>query len=148
MSSLDLQNEYFEKVHSFADSTGLLDDPDSVPARTIELWQRTLKAVSAADLSAIDTEIDWVIKLRLLERYMNKHDMDLSNPHRSDGLGVPRHHAHTRAVLPAATQWIGRAGDQRHRGLHREVSPTADDSGETVVNSSKRARRSGVGTSL
>ena len=80
MSSLDLQNEYFEKVHSFADSTGLLDDPDSVPARTLELWQRTLKAVSAADLGAIDTEIDWVIKLRLPERYMNKHDMDLSNP--------------------------------------------------------------------
>ena len=80
MSSLDIQNEYFEKVYNFADSTGLLDDPDSIPARTIDLWQRTLKAVSAADLGAIDTEIDWVIKLRLLERYMAKHDMDLSNP--------------------------------------------------------------------
>lgn len=80
MSSLDIQTEYFEKVHAFADTTGLLDDPDSVPARTIELWGRAIKAISAADLSLIDTEIDWVIKLRLLERYMAKHNLELSSP--------------------------------------------------------------------
>jgi proteasome accessory factor A len=80
MSALDIQSDYFERVRSFAESEGLLDDPDSVPSRTIELWQRTLKAVSAEDLSGIDTEIDWAIKLRLIERYMNKHNMDLANP--------------------------------------------------------------------
>ena len=80
MSSLDIQTEYFEKVLAFADSTGLLDDPDGVPARTIELWGRAIKAIGAGDLSQIDTEIDWVIKLRLLQRYMAKHDMELSNP--------------------------------------------------------------------
>jgi proteasome accessory factor A len=80
MSALDIQNEYFERVRSFAESDGLLDDPDSIPSRTIDLWQRTIKAVSANDLSGIDTEIDWAIKLRLIERYMNKHNMDLSNP--------------------------------------------------------------------
>jgi proteasome accessory factor A len=80
MSALDIQSDYFERVRSFAESEGLLDDPDSVPSRTIELWQRTLKAVSAEDLSGIDTEIDWAIKLRLIERYMNKHNMDLATP--------------------------------------------------------------------
>lgn len=80
MSSLDIQSEYFERVHSFADAAGLLDEPDGVPARTIELWGRAIKSIGAGDLSQVDTEIDWVIKLRLLERYMNKHDMDLSNP--------------------------------------------------------------------
>jgi len=80
MSSLDIQSEYFQKVQSFAESTGLLDDPDGAPARTIELWGRALKAIGAGDLTQIETEIDWVIKLRLLERYMNKHNMDLSNP--------------------------------------------------------------------
>ena len=80
MSSLDIQSEYFEKVHAFADSTGLLDDPDGVPARTIDLWGRAIKAIGAQDLSQIDTEIDWAIKLRLIERYMNKHGLEMGNP--------------------------------------------------------------------
>jgi proteasome accessory factor A len=80
MSSLDIQSEYFEKVHAFADSAGLLDDPDGVPARTIDLWGRAIKAISAQDLSQIDTEIDWAIKLRLIERYMNKHGLEMGNP--------------------------------------------------------------------
>ncbi len=80
MSSLDIQTEYFEKAHAFADSAGLLDDPDDVPARTIELWGRTIKAIGAADLSLIDQEIDWVIKLRLMQRYMEKHKMELADP--------------------------------------------------------------------
>ncbi len=80
MSALDIQTEYFERVRGFAESEGLLDEPDSIPFRTVDLWQRTLKAVSANDLSQIDTEIDWAMKLRLIERYMNKHNMDLSNP--------------------------------------------------------------------
>lgn len=80
MSSLDIQSEYFERVRSFADAAGLLDEPDGVPARTVELWGRAIKSIGAGDLSQVDTEIDWVIKLRLLERYMHKHDMDLSNP--------------------------------------------------------------------
>ncbi|MEI6621337.1 MAG: Pup--protein ligase [Actinomycetes bacterium] len=80
MSSLDIQSEYFEKVHAFADSTGLLDDPDGVPARTIDLWGRAIKAIGAQDLSQIDTEIDWAIKLRLIDRYMNKHGLEMGNP--------------------------------------------------------------------
>ncbi len=80
MSGLEIQGEYFERARSHADCAGLLDDPDGVPARTIDLWGRALKAVEANDLSAIETEIDWVIKLRLIERYMQKHDMSLSDP--------------------------------------------------------------------
>lgn len=80
MSSLDIQYEYFEKAHAFADMSGLLDEPGSVAARTIDLWERSLKAISAGDLRPIETEIDWVIKLRLLERYMNKHSLDLADP--------------------------------------------------------------------
>ncbi len=80
MSSLDIQTEYFEKVQSYAESAGLLDDPDGIHSRAIELWGRAIKAIDTGDLSAIDREIDWVIKLRLLQRYMNKHDLDLSSP--------------------------------------------------------------------
>ncbi len=39
-----------------------------------------MKAVETGDLSLVEREIDWVIKLRLLERYMAKHDLPLSSP--------------------------------------------------------------------
>ena len=44
-------------------------------ARVIDLWTRTVTAVDTGDLSSVEREIDWVIKLRLLERYMAKHDL-------------------------------------------------------------------------
>jgi len=46
----------------------------------VDLWTRSVTAVSTGNLSLVEREIDWVIKLRLLERYMAKNDMDLSNP--------------------------------------------------------------------
>lgn len=80
LSALAMQWEYFDKVSEFADRRGLTDDPDGIPARTLELWGRSLKAIEAEDLSMIEREIDWVIKLRLVERYMAKHGLDLSSP--------------------------------------------------------------------
>ena len=54
--------------------------PWTCRTNTSRRWTRTVTAVDSGDLSPVEREIDWVIKLRLLERYMNKHDMDLSNP--------------------------------------------------------------------
>ncbi|MFM8351821.1 MAG: Pup--protein ligase [Actinomycetales bacterium] len=78
LSALNMQWEYFEKAADFADRRGMTEDP--VIARTLELWGRVLKALDADDLSVIEREIDWVIKMRLLERYMDKHDLSLSSP--------------------------------------------------------------------
>lgn len=80
MSALDMQQEYLERVTRFATESGRLDDPDSVASRSVELWGRGLKAVESGDFTLIDTEIDWAIKLKLLERYMNKHDLKLDSP--------------------------------------------------------------------
>ncbi len=80
LSALAMQWEYFEKAADFADRRGLTEDPDGIPARTIELWGRALKAIEADDLRLIDREIDWVIKRRLLDRYMVKHDLALDDP--------------------------------------------------------------------
>lgn len=80
LSALDIQTEYLEQVCKHADAVGLLDDPDGTPARTVELWARALKAIDSGDLSLIDTEIDWVIKQRLIDRYRKKHDLALSSP--------------------------------------------------------------------
>jgi len=78
LSALNMQWEYFEKAADFADRRGLTEDP--VIARTLELWGRVLKALDGDDLSVIEREVDWVIKMRLLERYMGKHDLSLSSP--------------------------------------------------------------------
>ncbi|MBU6243735.1 MAG: Pup--protein ligase [Actinomycetales bacterium] len=78
LSALAMQMEYYEKVVDFANRRGLCDDP--VHARVLELWGRTLKALEAEDMSLVDREIDWVIKRRLLERYMARHDLTLASP--------------------------------------------------------------------
>ena len=78
LSALEMQWEYFEKAADFADRRNL--SSDGTIARVLELWGRALKAIEAEDLSLIDREIDWAIKLRLLERYMAKHDLSLASP--------------------------------------------------------------------
>jgi proteasome accessory factor A len=80
LSALSMQWEYFEKASDFAERRGLVDEPTGTTRRVLELWGRSLKAVEADDLSLIDREIDWAIKLRLLRRYMAKHDLGLESP--------------------------------------------------------------------
>ncbi|MEZ5116708.1 MAG: Pup--protein ligase [Candidatus Nanopelagicales bacterium] len=80
LSSLQIQTEYFERALEFAHRRGLTEDPAGVPARVLDLWGRTLTAVDTGDLSLVEREVDWVIKLRLLERYMARHGLPLSSP--------------------------------------------------------------------
>ncbi|SEQ33277.1 Pup--protein ligase [Lentzea albida] len=75
-SALDIQREYYEKAVEHCAKRS----PDPMADRVLELWGRTLDAVESQDLTKIDREIDWAIKNRLMERYMAKHNMDLSNP--------------------------------------------------------------------
>jgi proteasome accessory factor A len=90
LSALDLQTEYYEKARDFADRHGLASDPNSIAARSLDLWERMLKAVDTDDFSAVDTEIDWVMKKKLLDRYMERHDLSLSD-HRIAQLDLTYH---------------------------------------------------------
>ncbi len=76
-SALDIQEEYFTKARDFVERRDL-----ATPAVTkvLDLWERTLKAVDSGDLSAVDREIDWVIKYKLLNRYRDKHGLSLTSP--------------------------------------------------------------------
>jgi len=78
LSAWQIQADYLERVEMFAQSTGLAAVP--IYARVLDLWRRTLTAVSTDDLGAVDTEIDWVIKHRLLQRYIDRHDLSWSSP--------------------------------------------------------------------
>jgi proteasome accessory factor A len=77
VTALQIQTEYLEKVAQYVDRRGLRADP--MIDRVMDLWERGLKAVEAQDFSAVETEIDWVIKQRLLDRYMKKHDLALDD---------------------------------------------------------------------
>jgi proteasome accessory factor A len=77
LSALQMQWEYLDKVTQYVDRRGLRSDPTT--ARVLDLWERSLKAVEAQDFSAVDTEIDWIIKKKLIDRYMDKHGLMLSD---------------------------------------------------------------------
>ena len=77
LSALQIQSEYFEKVSEFVSRREI---NDSITRRTMDLWERTLKAVEAQSFGLIDKEIDWVIKWKIIERYMKKNNLDLSSP--------------------------------------------------------------------
>lgn len=78
LTALQIQQEYFEAVTAFAQERGL--DGDPVHAQVLDLWSRAIQALASDRLELIDTEIDWVIKKKLLDRYMDKHGLTLESP--------------------------------------------------------------------
>ncbi len=77
LSALQIQTEYLERAQAFADREGL-EDP--IHKQVLDLWERTIRAVDTGDLSLVDTEIDWVIKHKLIAGYMAKHDLPMEHP--------------------------------------------------------------------
>lgn len=78
MSALQVQTDYLEGCQRFAESSGLARVAPY--DRVLDLWARALAAVAADDLDAIDTEVDWVIKHRLLQRYIDRHGLTWASP--------------------------------------------------------------------
>jgi proteasome accessory factor A len=76
-SALDLQEELFTRVRDHAGQEAELG-PEQL--RVLELWERGLRALRTGDLTLVERELDWVIKLRLIERYRAKHDLGLDDP--------------------------------------------------------------------
>ncbi|MEV6522776.1 Pup--protein ligase [Longispora sp. NPDC051575] len=75
-SALEIQREYYTKAVEFLAKRG----DDANLTRVLELWGRVLDSVESGNLGAIEREIDWVAKLKLIERYQNRHDLALSSP--------------------------------------------------------------------
>ncbi len=76
-TALDIQEEYLERVQAHVDNEL---DPTPVVVRTLDLWRRGLVALRSGDLTSVERELDWVIKLRLIERYRAKHGIGLEDP--------------------------------------------------------------------
>ena len=77
LSALDIQREYHSKAVEFVEREGT-HDPAHV--QVLDLWGRTLDAIEQDRLGLVDTEIDWVIKRRVLDEYATKHGLNLEHP--------------------------------------------------------------------
>ncbi|MGA5652929.1 Pup--protein ligase [Streptomyces seoulensis] len=94
-SALEVQREYFDKAVDFCDRRGIRT---GTVAQVLELWGRTLDAIETEDLDRIGTEIDWVMKYKLIERYREKHNMTMSHP-RIAQIDLAYHDIHRRRGL-------------------------------------------------
>ncbi|MEV0849101.1 Pup--protein ligase [Streptomyces sp. NPDC049954] len=94
-SALEVQREYYEKAVDFCERRGIRT---GTVEQVLELWGRALDAIEAEDLDRIGTEIDWVMKYKLIERYRAKHNMTMSNP-RVAQIDLAYHDIHRRRGL-------------------------------------------------
>ncbi|MFI9364905.1 Pup--protein ligase [Kitasatospora sp. NPDC053057] len=104
-SALDIQEEYYTKALEFADRKGI---NTGTIARVLDLWGRTLEAVRSERLDGVATEIDWIMKYKLIERYREKHQMTMSNP-RVAQIDLAYHDIHRRRGLFYLLQGKGQA---------------------------------------
>lgn len=77
VSALDIQEEYFSKALVFVEREGIVDSNTTL---VMELWGRAITSIRSGQLQDIETEIDWVIKKRLMERYMERDSLDWNSP--------------------------------------------------------------------
>ncbi|MER6978946.1 Pup--protein ligase [Streptomyces carpinensis] len=94
-SALEVQREYYEKAVDFCERRGVRT---GTVEQVLELWGRTLDAIETEDLDRIGTEIDWVMKYKLIERYRTKHNMTMSHP-RVAQIDLAYHDIHRRRGL-------------------------------------------------
>ncbi|MFI9627854.1 Pup--protein ligase [Streptomyces sp. NPDC052042] len=94
-SAIEVQREYYEKAVDFVDRRGIRS---GTVARVLELWGRALDAIETQELDRIDTEIDWVMKYKLIDRYRTKHNMTMSHP-RVAQIDLAYHDIHRRRGL-------------------------------------------------
>ncbi|GAA3049122.1 Pup--protein ligase [Kitasatospora albolonga] len=104
-SALDIQEEYYTKALEFADRKGI---NTGTIAKVLELWGRTLEAVRSGNFDSVSTEIDWIMKHQLIERYRAKHNMGMSNP-RVAQIDLAYHDIHRRRGLFYLLQNKGQA---------------------------------------
>jgi proteasome accessory factor A len=94
-SALEVQREYYEKAVDFCERRGIRT---GTVEQVLELWGRALDAIETEDLDRIGTEIDWVMKYKLIERYRAKHNMTMSHP-RVAQIDLAYHDIHRRRGL-------------------------------------------------
>ena len=77
MSAADIQEACLEAVTAHI---GGIIEPSEEVEQIIDLWGRGIAAVRDQNPSAVETELEWAIKLRLIERYRERLGCALDDP--------------------------------------------------------------------
>ena len=75
LSALDMQTEFLERALRFAEHR----DMSAEEAMVLEMWQHCLEGI-ANDPMDLVAECDWVAKRHLIDGYMGRHNLPLSDP--------------------------------------------------------------------
>ncbi|HLS04190.1 MAG TPA: Pup--protein ligase [Actinomycetales bacterium] len=75
-TALALQERFLARAQDFVAQNGANAQDRSV----LDLWERAVAAIADKDLEAIGTELDWVIKYRLFQRYRERSGAQWSDP--------------------------------------------------------------------
>jgi proteasome accessory factor A len=76
MTPVQIQRELKKRALAVVDQS----ENDELTDRMLDLWDRALDAVESGDYSAIDTELDWAIKKRLIDRFVERSGASLDDP--------------------------------------------------------------------
>ena len=75
VSALDIQSEYLNRALRFAEH----HDLSPLEEQALTMWEHCLATIENDPLK-LDREVDWVIKHKLVESYLERHDLELSDP--------------------------------------------------------------------
>jgi proteasome accessory factor A len=96
VSGTDIVEAYLDAVLTWhADDAA----PHPTDAAVLDLWCRGVDALRTGDLTGIDTELDWAIKKRLIERYQERTGASLLDP-RLARLELAYHDIGTQGLAP------------------------------------------------
>ncbi|MYM18931.1 Pup--protein ligase [Brevibacterium sp. 5221] len=80
LTARELLGRYLERAAALVAAGDHSLGDDAAAARVIDRWERMLAALETGDFSAVDTEIDWVIKKKLIDRYLERSEAGLADP--------------------------------------------------------------------
>lgn len=75
LSALDIQWEYLDRAMRFSRTSGFTPEVQAA----VDRWEHLLTGLEK-DPMTLDREVDWVVKLRLIERYRERRGLQLSDP--------------------------------------------------------------------
>lgn len=80
ITALDIQEQLCEAARSWLKQRPDEGTPNDELARVVDLWERVVVSIGTQNFSAIDTEIDWAIKLKLVQRYRDSAGLTWDDP--------------------------------------------------------------------
>lgn len=80
ITALEVQERLCAKAREWLAEREDSGTPNAELRRVVDLWERTLDAIAAQDFSGVATEIDWVIKRKLLGGFRDRLGGDWGHP--------------------------------------------------------------------